>query len=80
MKHIKVGVQNDRLFVESRFMYIAIVIDVLVKKNVSIIDNVTCREVFFSCFFVCTVQISSEHRRVGTQNVCLDDKKLSMHI
>ena len=50
MKHIKVGVQNDRLFVKSRFMYIAIVIDVLVKKNVSIIDNVTCREVFFHVF------------------------------
>ena len=45
MKHIKGGVQNYRLFVKSRFMYIAIVIDVLVKKNVSIIDNVMHREV-----------------------------------
>ena len=52
MKHIKVGVQNDCLFVKSRFMYIVIVIDVLVKKNVSIIDNVMCREVFFFQVFL----------------------------
>ena len=51
MKHIKVGAQNDRLFVKSRFMYLSIVIYVMVKKNTPIIDNVTRREMFFMFFW-----------------------------